>query len=61
MQPYALSVPEACKALGGCSRATLYRLLERNKLSAYKLGSRTFVTRDSIESLIASSPRLGAA
>ena len=60
MKPFALSIPEACKALGGISRATCYRMLERRDLQGYKLGSRSFITLESIEALIERAPKLAA-
>lgn len=60
MKPFALSIPEACKALGGISRATVYRMLERKELEGYKLGSRSFILVESIEAAIARAPRLAA-
>lgn len=60
MKPFALSIPEACKALGGISRATAYRMLERKEIEGYKLGSRSFITVESIEAAIARAPRLAA-
>ena len=64
MKPIALSVGEAGKLLGGAgdplSRATLYRMLARKELEAFKLGARTFITMESIEARVAAAPRLTA-
>jgi hypothetical protein len=64
MKPIALSIPETGKALGGegdpLSRNTIYRMIARQELEAFKLGSRTMVTLASIEALAAGAPRLEA-
>ena len=48
MKPIGLSIPETGNALGGerdpLSRATIYRMIQRKELEAFKLGSRTLVT-----------------
>lgn len=65
MKPIGLSIPEAGKVLGGegdpLSRNTIYRLIQRGHLEAFKLGSRTLISVDSIEALAAAAPRLEAA
>jgi hypothetical protein len=65
LKPIALSIPETGKALGGegdpLSRNTIYRMIQRRELEAFKLGSRTMVTMASIEAVAASAPRLAAA
>ena len=62
MNPMALSIPETGKALGGqndpLSRNTIYRMIDRGELEAFKLGARTFITFASIEAAIARAPRL---
>lgn len=64
MKPIGLSIPDTGKALGGderpLSRATIYRMISRNQLEAFKVGQRTLVTVASIEALAASAPRLAA-
>ena len=60
MKPIALSIPDAGKQLGGASRATIYRMIGRGDLEAFKIGSRTFVTLASLETTVASAPRLAA-
>jgi len=52
MERKGLSVIESCEYLGGISRPTLYRLLHRNKLVSYEIGSRRFITRESLEKYI---------
>jgi excisionase family DNA binding protein len=61
LEPIALSIPETGKALGGASRNTIYRMIARKELEAFKLGSRTMITKASIERVVASAPRLVAA
>ena len=65
VDPIALSINEAGKALGGegepLSRNTIYRMIARGDLVAIKLGARTLVTTNSIKELAASAPRLAAA
>jgi hypothetical protein len=53
ISPALASVPEACKYLGGLSRAALYEILDR--LEKVKIGSRTFITVRSLDKLIASN------
>lgn len=60
MKPIGLSISDAGRALGGASRATIYRMINRGELEAFKLGARTLVTLASIEACAASAPRLAA-
>lgn len=64
LKPIGLSIPETGKALGGeddpLSRATIYRMIGRGDLEAFKLGSRTLVSVASIEACAAAAPRLAA-
>ena len=48
----ALSVLESCEYLGGISRPTLYRLLGRGELSSFGVGSRRFITKESLDKYI---------
>lgn len=65
MKPIGLSIPETGRALGGegdpLSRATIYRMIGRGDLEAFKVGARTLVTVASIEAMSAAAPRLLAA
>jgi hypothetical protein len=65
MNPIGLSISETGKTLGGegdpLSRATIYRMINRRELEAFKVGSRTLVTVASIEAMTAAAPRLQAA
>ena len=62
MKPMGLSIAETGRVLGGessrLSRATIYRMIARGELEAYKLGSRTLITVESIERCVDSAPRL---
>jgi len=44
---FTLSVTEAAEMLG-VSRPTLYRLLQRADFPAFKVGSRTLISRDGL-------------
>ena len=43
------------------SHAQVYRLINSGKLDGRKIGSRTFITASSIESFLASLPKVGEA
>lgn len=64
MKPIGLSITEAGKALGGegnpLSRSTIYRMINRRELEAFRLGRRTLITTESLESCAADAPRLVA-
>jgi excisionase family DNA binding protein len=48
VQPLFYSVPEVCELLGGISRKTVYRLLDRGKLRASPALRHKLITRDSL-------------
>jgi hypothetical protein len=52
-EPLGVSVKEAKRHLGGVSTATVYRLMDANKLTKRKVGGRTIILMDSIRSLLA--------
>ncbi|WP_283938399.1 helix-turn-helix domain-containing protein [Sphingomonas alba] len=62
MEPIGLSIAETGRVLGGdgsrLSRATIYRMIARGQLEAFKLGSRTLITVASIERCAQTAPRL---
>lgn len=60
MKPIGLSIADAGETLGGLSRATIYRMISRRELEAFKVGSRTLVSLASIEAMTAAAPRLAA-
>lgn len=61
----ALTIRKTCEALGGAdeplSDDTVYRLIKRGDLDAFKVGTRTLVTVASLEAFIQRAPRLAAA
>lgn len=65
MDSVGLSIPAAGASLGGkdkpLSRATIYRMIARNDLEAFKVGTRTLVTVESIKAFAAKAPRLATA
>jgi excisionase family DNA binding protein len=54
----ALSVAEACRALG-IGRTSLYALLRAGQLEARKVGRRTLIPAESLRSLLTSLPTNG--
>jgi hypothetical protein len=52
----ALLVPihrnEAGRAMGGISRRQVYRLIQRGELTKVQIGTRTFVTAESIRAYV---------
>ena len=51
-EPIAVSVADAKHHLGGISTATVYRLIDDNKLVRRKIGARTVITMASIRALL---------
>ena len=51
-EPLGVSVEEAKRQLGGISTATVYRLMDANKLAKRKVGGRTIILMDSIKALL---------
>lgn len=49
MTPLGLKVDDARRALGGVSRATLYRMINKNELELIRIGGRSIITMKSIE------------
>jgi hypothetical protein len=45
-------VPEACAALGGISRTTLWELVNRGEVIRVRVGRRSFVTAKSIAAYV---------
>lgn len=43
-----LSLPEVSAALGGISRSTVYNLIRTGQLTRVNIGSRAFITSDSL-------------
>jgi excisionase family DNA binding protein len=53
--------PRETAAILGLCHATVYKLIGDGRLDARKIGGGTRITRDSIETFIASLPRVGEA
>ena len=51
--------PAETEAILGISHATVYRLIRVGRLDAKKIGSKTVITAESIERLIAELPKVG--
>ena len=51
--------PAETEAILGISHATVYRLIRVGRLDAKKIGSKTVITAESIERLIAKLPKVG--
>jgi excisionase family DNA binding protein len=45
-------LPNAAIKLGNCSRSTLYRLIEQNKLIRVRLGGKALITGESLAGFI---------
>lgn len=60
--PARLLVPitDACKTLGGITRPTIYRLINRRQLDRVKIGTRSFITVESLHAFIDRSLRESA-
>ena len=52
MEPLALSINEAAKALS-VGRTSIYALIGEGRLEAFKLGRRTLIRMDSVRRVIA--------
>lgn len=52
MEPLALSIPDARKALGSVGKSTIYRLINAGKLTKAKIGNRTVITTASVKALL---------
>ena len=65
MDPVGLTIQNTCKALGGdgdpISDDTVYRMIKRGDLVAFKIGTRTLVTTESLRAFVARAPRLSEA
>ena len=57
----ALYPVKETEVLLSVSHAQIYRLIGNGRLDARKIGSRTFITAQSIESFLATLPKIGAA
>ena len=57
----ALYSPKETEVLLSISHAQLYRLINNDRLDARKIGSRTYVTAESIQNFLGSLPKIGKA
>lgn len=60
IEPLALTILDAARVIG-CSRSTVYELINEGRLEAFKLGTATRITMASVKKLIATAPRKTAA
>ena len=51
-KPKLISINETCWLLGGIARSTLYTLFAQGKLKSVYIGSRHFVTLESINEML---------
>jgi predicted DNA-binding transcriptional regulator AlpA len=56
VQPLAYSIPDACKALGGMGRATMYEWFKAKKLQPRKMGRRTVILASDLQKLLENLP-----
>jgi excisionase family DNA binding protein len=47
-----LTIAEACEYLGGISRPSLYRIMKCGELTCYRIGTRVYLTRESLDQYI---------
>lgn len=59
--PRALYPIKEAEVILSVSHAQIYRLIDAGRLDARKIGSRSFITATSIETFLASLPKVGAA
>jgi excisionase family DNA binding protein len=57
IKPAALSIQDAA-AYTGLSRSTLYRMIDRNELSSFKIGIRRLIKTDALDKLIENAVEL---
>ncbi len=55
-----VSIPDTCAELGGVSRTTIYDLVNRGLLTKVNIGSRGFVTSESLTAYVSSLSEAGA-
>jgi excisionase family DNA binding protein len=52
MKPMGLKIDDTRKALGGVSRATVYRMVQKHELDLIRIGGRSLITMQSIEARV---------
>jgi len=58
METIALTVPDACRAIG-IGKTTAYKLIKDGKLEQIKVGARTLIVAESVRHLIDSLKNAG--
>lgn len=53
MKPMGLTINDTGKAFGGLSRATVYRMANRQEIELVRIGGRSIITMKSIEARLA--------
>lgn len=46
------SIPQTLEKLGGISRSMVYELINQGELAVVKIGRRSFITEDSLQSFV---------
>ena len=46
-------IPDSCRVLGGIGRTKLYELINAGEIDKVHIGTRAFITRDSLEHFLA--------
>ncbi len=59
-QPMGYSIADAQKQLGNCSKAHVYRLVNRGKLTLVKVGGKSIITGRSIAELLGEATEMAA-
>jgi hypothetical protein len=47
-----VSIPDACRQLGGIGRATIYELVNRHEIVKVNVGRRGFITTESLAAYV---------
>lgn len=63
MDQLGLTIESARRVLGGndapISRSTIFRMIAKQQVEAFKVGRRTLVTRESLQRYVEGCPRIG--
>ena len=54
-----ISQPEAARLLGGIDRTTVWRMVKHSNLTRVTIGSRSLITRESVEAYVRSQAKRG--
>jgi excisionase family DNA binding protein len=55
--PILISQPEAARLLGGVDRTTIWRMVKHGDLIRVRIGSRSLITRASVEAYVLSQAK----